>query len=233
MEKLLIIPDVHGRTFWRDPCKDLSSYSKVIFLGDYVDCYSYEGVTRVQERQGLIDIIDFKKSNQDKVVLLIGNHDYQYITGDGCSRFSRTLYPEYHNLFLSNLDLFSLYHVEGNYLFSHSGILSDWLKTNDLKLEDITLELRNQVIDPLNQVSSYRGGLDNYGSCIWADVREFLSRTNENKSGYFQIFGHTQLIEDPLVYKDKKVADLDCRQAFILENNILTEYGTKRTFPLC
>lgn len=42
--KILIIPDVHGRDFWTDPCKDISEYDRVIFLGDYTDPYDDEGI---------------------------------------------------------------------------------------------------------------------------------------------------------------------------------------------
>lgn len=33
---ILIIPDVHGRTFWKYA---IDKYDKVIFLGDYLDPY--------------------------------------------------------------------------------------------------------------------------------------------------------------------------------------------------
>lgn len=35
--RILIIPDVHGRTFWREPVLDTlqDTDSRIIFLGDY------------------------------------------------------------------------------------------------------------------------------------------------------------------------------------------------------
>ena len=44
MTKILVIPDVHGRTFWKEPCNNWEG--KIIFLGDYHDPYGeyyYEG----------------------------------------------------------------------------------------------------------------------------------------------------------------------------------------------
>ena len=38
--KILIIPDIHGRDFWIEPCKHIDEFDKVIFLGDYHDPYS-------------------------------------------------------------------------------------------------------------------------------------------------------------------------------------------------
>lgn len=44
MVKYLIIPDVHGRTFWKKSVYDyLENHPevKIIFLGDYLDPYQY------------------------------------------------------------------------------------------------------------------------------------------------------------------------------------------------
>ena len=43
--KILIIPDVHGRTFWHYAKDHVDEYDKIIFLGDYLDPYRYEGIT--------------------------------------------------------------------------------------------------------------------------------------------------------------------------------------------
>ena len=47
----LIIPDVHGRTFWKYAIQQypIEKYPdiKIIFLGDYLDPYtSFEGITK-------------------------------------------------------------------------------------------------------------------------------------------------------------------------------------------
>ena len=43
---ILIIPDVHGREFWKE-AKDYPG--KIVFLGDYLDPYTYyEGITTEQ-----------------------------------------------------------------------------------------------------------------------------------------------------------------------------------------
>ena len=43
-KKILIIPDVHGRTFWESALKS-GDYEKIVFLGDYTDPYEMEGIT--------------------------------------------------------------------------------------------------------------------------------------------------------------------------------------------
>ena len=69
MSSLTIIPDVHGRPFWRDAVHTRPD-DDFIFLGDYLDPYPDEGVSREDAFAGLLDIIEFKKRNPDRVTLL-------------------------------------------------------------------------------------------------------------------------------------------------------------------
>lgn len=78
MSKVLIIPDVHGRPFWRKAKEKINSVDKVVFLGDYLDPYGYEGITRENAIEEFKEIIQFKVDNPDKVILLLGNHDCAY-----------------------------------------------------------------------------------------------------------------------------------------------------------
>ena len=84
MSKMLIIPDVHGRDFWRSACEDINAYDHVVFLGDYLDPYQQEGIDIDDAEQGLRDIIELKKNNLEKVTLLLGNHDLHYFTCLDC-----------------------------------------------------------------------------------------------------------------------------------------------------
>lgn len=108
--KVLIIPDVHGRTFWKEPCKHIDEFDKTIFLGDYVDHYPQEG--DLDDLQALKDVIEFAK-DKDNVQLLLGNHDYHYIDDNyrelaQSSRFSYQYLNEYHSLYKDNIKLFKI-----------------------------------------------------------------------------------------------------------------------------
>ena len=74
---MLILPDIHGRDFWRKPVQETlkEGDEKIIFLGDYLDPYDDEGITDAVAFGGLQDIIRFKQEHPDKVTLLWGNHD--------------------------------------------------------------------------------------------------------------------------------------------------------------
>ena len=124
--KLLIIPDVHGRDFWIEPCSHIDEFDKVIFLGDYHDPYSYE-ISQDTSRHRLRDeLFPFVIENQDKVVCLFGNHDGNYLVGAMADRVD---YFHKHEIkdYLEKMNLKLIYR-EGKYLFSHSGVLLKWLE---------------------------------------------------------------------------------------------------------
>lgn len=62
-DNILIVPDVHGRTFWRKPTSNIDRYGKVIFLGDYLDPYPYKGISFEESLAEFKDIIELKRSN--------------------------------------------------------------------------------------------------------------------------------------------------------------------------
>ena len=43
MKRILVVPDVHGRLFWKEPVKKyINTVDRVVFLGDYLDPYEGE-----------------------------------------------------------------------------------------------------------------------------------------------------------------------------------------------
>lgn len=77
--KVLIIPDVHGRDFWKEPVmKALNETdARIVFLGDYLDPYKQDfDHNHYQETAigNFNEIINLKKENKNRVNLLLGNH---------------------------------------------------------------------------------------------------------------------------------------------------------------
>lgn len=245
--KIIIVPDVHGRTFWRK-CKDLiNSVDKIIFLGDYLDPYiDLDLVYPPEAFDEFVDILQFKKDNPDKVILLLGNHDIHYfpelLDAYGCRRFERRKH-DISKLFVENINLFKITHCEGKYLFSHAGILQGWLdyiqsdsffelwKINNvedfknLNVEDLTnLLFIEHGLNVLWMISRERGGRAMYGSCVWADVHEHLNYFIDPLPNYYQIFSHSYYYPTlSEYYKDEHLAMLDCAKLFKLENDELIE----------
>ena len=59
---MLIIPDIHGRTFWKECIETKRENEIVVFLGDYLEPYSnsIENISHEEAYQNLIEIIDYK-----------------------------------------------------------------------------------------------------------------------------------------------------------------------------
>ena len=215
--KCLVVPDVHGRVFWKDAKDAITNVDKVIFLGDYLDPYRHEGITFEDAVMEFEDILTFKEAYPDKVVLLLGNHDMHYLITEfmNCSRLNEWRRVEIHDMFMNNIDKFQLIYETENYLFSHSGLYKEWMNKYELSLDDLK-DYKTFLKDrweTLQDVSYERGGWDKVGSCIWADIRESVE--NELYSDKRQIVGHTQMQENP--YITSKIACLDVRKCFMLD----------------
>ena len=226
-DRLIIIPDVHGRRFWRDAVKEHPD-GNFIFLGDYLDPYPSEEIEDKEAVQGLRDIIQFKKDHPEKVILLWGNHDLHYLYPDELLgwRYDADNAERNAHLFWDNQELFQIAHETEaggkRFLFSHAGVGRHWLEDNFPKLDtdSVTAELLNDLVgyppfmSALGDVSFYRGGGKLVGSMVWADVHEFQYEGNWLPDTV-QVFGHTQM-DAPLNYEDR-VYCLDCRRAFYLD----------------
>lgn len=241
--RIIIVPDVHGRTFWRK-CKNLiNSVDKIIFLGDYLDPYiDIDGIFPHEALTEFKEILEFKKNYPDKVILLLGNHDLhywpQYKNIWGCRRDNAN-FDDISYLFISNINLFQISYKIDKYLFTHAGVQQGWLDTiNGKKKVRITTAFKldkEYNIDNLNDllydchdalwmISRERGGRDLYGSCVWADIYEHLSYFRDPLLNYYQIFSHSYYYPTlSEYYKDEHLAMLDCAKLFKLENDVITE----------
>lgn len=76
MKKYLVLGDIHGRQDWKNIIAS-ENPDKIIFLGDYVS--THEDITPQEQIYNLTEILHFKESNPEKVILLRGNHDIQHL----------------------------------------------------------------------------------------------------------------------------------------------------------
>ena len=210
-KEILIVPDVHGRDFW----KVIDDYpeTSIVFLGDYLSPYiSHEHITNEQSIKIFKEIIKYKQDNYDRVTLLLGNHDASYIIGVNMCE-NRVDYKNYdiiRKLFWDNSHMFQLTKgIEINnkkFIFSHAGYTKRWIKdakelfmTEDLDkifsdwdyLNRMNKTHSNLLYRNLRNCSSYRGGYDNSGSPIWADVQEHINKNVNKETDWIQIFGHS------------------------------------------
>lgn len=228
MQKIrtITISDIHGRSNWKnagDIKKILTDnthkpeYDYYIFLGDYVDSFDK---TNEEIENNLIEIIEFKKANKEKVILLLGNHDIQYIMVNPlssikknrnylCSGYRVDNHLRLFSLFKENSELFDVSFSIRNHLWTHAGVTNSWYKKFYEDLLDLLLkyDLRSQLrddiskdlalayimeLDTLFAIDYYRGGFDKYGGIFWADLN---ATKNDMLNGYHQIVGHTAIYE--------------------------------------
>lgn len=231
MTDILIIPDVHGRTLWKEPCMNWEG--KIIFLGDYHDPYGkyIDGEpNKAESLTNLKELVEFVKNRRETsdVICLLGNHDLSYFNGNGKCRFDSYKQIEIRFLIRTlNPQLYYIYEdltteEPHKYLFSHAGITKDWLDYNSIELKDLDdVNLNN--ISALDHIPYSRGGYYAYGSCVWNDLEDFKVQTPYKN--YYQIFGHSWGGRTEPIITDK-YAMLDCCKPFVLntETNELKEW---------
>ena len=248
MKKILIIPDIHGRDFWKEPVKKVleDTNAHIVFIGDYTDPYSSEWEPNFDYLQHTVDnfkeIIEMKKQNSDRITLLLGNHDCGYAIGDDLcsSRMDKIHQSELEKLFRENRELFQIAEecdIAGkHFIFSHAGILKGWVKSvwgdeaddTDFnvvsRLNNAWLDNDMNILSRLGDYDDYRGwdGFQ-YGSPVWSDIRSWIRVTPEETYG-FNIVGHTQLFHQVVL---DQIADLDCRKVFYIDDQgLLRSYDT-------
>lgn len=112
----------------------------------------------------LLDILNFKDCNQDRVTLLLGNHDESYIHDNlDASRHDYKLHDKIHQIFIEDKELFQIAKQIDDVLFTHAGVSKTWLERHELSLptqnSDLFLnEIYNTVPDIFWEMSWNRGG---------------------------------------------------------------------------
>lgn len=199
--KILTISDLHGKAVWKDV--NTTVYDRVIFLGDYTDGYVFDDETIYAN---LSAIIQQKQQQPNKFILLIGNHDAQYIHFPRyrCSGFRERAQPELSALFMKYDKLFQIAYQQNDFLFTHAGITGKWLThffektgqplappTPEINLAGLLNEIHWQsdnVQEVLFDAGPARGGQHAFGGPVWADRSETKT---DYLPGFHQIVGHT------------------------------------------
>lgn len=231
---MIILPDIHGRAFWQKPVDDNLGKEHIIFLGDYLDPYQYEGFYPSEAYEVFIEIVNLKKEHPGDVTLLLGNHDLHYLDEDlagGRKDYTRAV--QIRKMIEENSDLFDMAHTYKaggrRFLFTHAGVKWGWIQFNKDIFDGVSPDdvgdylntlwhvtsRRPRLMKALAQVSYSRWGRYAYGSPVWNDIDDMDDDFEE--IGWYQIFGHSQQEKNPVICK--YFACLDCRRAFHLNND--------------
>jgi len=226
--KTLTFGDIHGRDCWKtiifgtdlnfqkwcDNPTDLE-YDKIIFIGDYVDSFDIIGP---EIFLNLKDILKFKLVAPDKVVLLFGNHDWQYIANKMYTGFDLGMAFDYRTFFLDNLRHFDLAYYQKvgdrDVIWTHAGITNRWINEffvdNKHKLDKFDMVVNEEnvknpefivdclnfalqtICQNLNDVGYESGGDHPTGGPIWTRIAPLY---RDGLANITQIVGHTHMNE--------------------------------------
>lgn len=221
MNKWLAIGDIHGLSTWKDIVnKEIDNTDKIIFVGDYFDSFTIDMPTQIENYK---DILEFKHSYPDKVVLLTGNHDIHYLStmNERYSGFNQkfSLIIE-HDCILPAIKDKSLQmcHIEDDVIFTHAGVTNTWLLLSGI------VESINEITDldvKLNDIFYYQPFIfrfrinykdkisDSYGDNIWQGPLWVRPRSlNVDKiDNYKQVVGHTRMNS---IHQSDNIYFIDC-----------------------
>jgi hypothetical protein len=192
-----IIGDIHGRTNW----KELVDEDCInIFVGDYFDPYTWTPFFKLQ--QNFQEIIDLKKQLPDKVVLLYGNHDYEYLPGisEESSRYDALNAPKIAKLLTENESLFHgvAYAIGERYIVTHAGISKPWVRRYLPEAIDYLPSKLAEAINALwrNNKSAFgfRGNAD-FGDFYGESVEHSPIWIRPNSLRYCNIYKRTDVVQ--------------------------------------
>ncbi len=197
--KIIAVGDIHGRTNWEQIVKQHPEFDKFVFIGDYFD--PYDDIPATKQIENFNNIIAFKAANKDKVIMLIGNHDYHYMkdVDENYSRFNYHNAAAISNEFTRHNELLQLCCIIDKYLFVHAGVTKYWCYANNINI-DCNLEYQLNNLFTTNK-RAFRFTPGEYFSMtgdeicqspIWVRPQSLMADAIDN---YTQIVGHTQVKE--------------------------------------
>lgn len=206
--KTLVLGDIHGRFIWKQIIEQ-EQPDRVIFIGDYFDSYDLSAAEQIHNFK---EIIEYKESGKAEVILLIGNHDYHYMSGidEHYSGYQHKSAPAINQLIEENKHHLQMVYQMDKYLFSHAGVssefmnnvfgLEDWQTENiatllneQFKYKPLTFAFGAAVLNPrLSYLELHGDNIEQ--SPIWIRPRSLMSANhNTLRKQIVQVVGHTQV----------------------------------------
>jgi hypothetical protein len=215
--KLVAIGDIHGRDYWKQIIDQEQDADIFVFVGDYFDSFTIKGPEQINN---FLDIVEFKKTTNKEVILLIGNHDYHYYPGiedNGTSGYQTLMAPSIKHVIDNNKQYLQAAYQVGEFVFTHAGLSSEWLDDNIVMWDVPNLAMyvndlfyyqpQKLAYRPYKQVGSTVYGVGGYGSetfqgPIWIRPKALMAANKSTQDGkltnketlknfIIQVVGHT------------------------------------------
>lgn len=197
--KSLIVGDMHCKQGMILPLVDAAAeghgVSRIVFLGDYADEWNSTACDVVEGIDIQLEWANRISSRGVEVIFLLGNHDFEYLLGEGCSGTHLEAMADIKEA-LGRIDMRVAADVDG-YLVTHAGLTQGWRSEYAPKCSDARdiaarlneLYLGGSYYDwrKLAACGPSRGGHE-IPSPLWADKRDLEA---DAALGIRQIAGHT------------------------------------------
>lgn len=194
--KKVIIGDIHGRSVWK-LIVHLEKPDQVIFMADYFDSYD---ITALEQLYNFKQIIDYKKSNPN-TILLLGNHDMGYwpgIKGWLVEGYQAKVSPNITQLLWDNKEYLQMaYQDENDILYTHAGVSKVWLQDNNWDGQQNIVDFVNDLLfyKPLcfdfSSMDLSGEGSSKHQGPTWIRPISLLKSWKGDKTKPKQIVGHT------------------------------------------
>jgi len=213
--KIIGLGDTHGRYNWKSIVSKEIECDKIVFIGDYFD--SRDGHTTLDQIDNFLQILNFKRKNIDKVVLLIGNHDFHYLSDikENYSGFQFAGSIAINEVLEGAIKegLMQMCYVNNNFVFSHAGITNTWMNRYPINVETLELDV-NELFNTRRRNFGFAMG-DNFSqtgndicqSPIWVRPPSLIADAIE---GLTYVVGHTTVKELTIDDKIPNIIFIDC-----------------------
>lgn len=220
------VGDIHGRlNDVMDIIEFIPNNERIVWVGDWFDSFDRKPIEQIHSLETAL-----KRSNEnnDSDIFILGNHDNHYLNdlarGSG---YQETMRDAIQNLLTKNFDKFKIVHYENGILFSHGGIIHQFLDEFEKYAENLAVLNLNHINDifsnkmswnkdnPIFWISHFRGGWNEFSGPLWCDWRELV--TDFEKNGFIddkitQVVGHTSFAGKNGInnFEEGKLYCIDC-----------------------
>ena len=194
MSKIVVIGDIHGCDRWKDLVRMHPDATEFVFIGDYFDSFSRNHAECIFNFK---EIIEWKESTDIKVTMLIGNHDFHYMSecGGRYGGWSAWHAAEIGELLKETKEHLQVAYQVDKFLFTHAGVSKEWYEVN---FPADTGNIPEQINDlwSYDKRSFNHSGMEMYGNYdgegpLW--IRPQALRRNMLNDTIVQIVGHTHM----------------------------------------
>lgn len=204
MNKILIIPDVHGTREWIKAKNMINKCDYIVALGDWFDNHKDKDWNEVNQIDNLKEFFEFKNKYSNKIYSCLGNHDMHYLFnyyGERYSGYQRDKAWNIREFLEKNCDQFKVAARIDDVVFSHAGISAAWMKNKGYKtFEEMNTDIIKDTTTRSDRFQDLRfysnGECDLYGNeptqtPVWIRPEALWGLDGDNLYFPHQIVGHT------------------------------------------